>query len=457
MRRNRIQFSGVIATTAAIALTGAVLAAPASSAEEARVGVSSLTQVSLHDIFGRSSDIDSSVQPDTRMMSVNPLLPQASLIYAAREPTRRNPAIRYGTVFSLPRAFDRVAVDPMGRWAAYVEQGATGALIEAGIHRSASVQSREIPTQDNTHDIVATPNGRFAIVLSNPDGRVGIDVVDVANGTRLTTATLDLGGEATAIAVSADSRRVFIATPTSNRGPAVWQARITNLSAPASWALPDWFDRDLSLAASADGDYLAVGSPTRHQVAVLDARNGSTITVQDLAGRPGPNGTLVDTLPLTGAVVASGTEPSLTLLDPAARFRSRGAATIDLPFPPLALDANGQGTVVYALGSPEGAELGRRILFIDTGLDPDPSLRANARRSGDRAKVTGSVRDIAPGTPILIQWRERGSQDDWTRIHPKPVVAVDGTFAWRGLIGTGRFDIKVSALGAKDRATVRIN
>lgn len=420
------------------------------------MGASSLTQVSFHDIFGRAADIDASIQPDTRMMSVDPLIPQASLIYAAREPTRRNPAIRYGTVFPLPRAFDRVAVDPKGRWAAYVEQGIAGAMSATGINRSRNMQTRELPTQANPVDIVATPNGRFAIVLSNPGGRIGIDVLDIVNGTRLRTATLDLGGSATALGVSADSRRIFFATPTSNRGPAVWQARITNPAAPTPWPVPRWFDRDLSLAASADGAYLAVGSPTRHQVAVLDARAGSVITVQDLAGSPGPNGTLVETLPLTGAVVASGTQPSLTVLEPDRRFRAQGASTIDLPFPPLVLNVDGQGTVVYALGSPEGAELGRRILFIDTGLDPDPSLRANARRSGDRVKVTGSVRDIAPGTPVLIEWRERSSGAGWTRVRPKPAVAPDGTFRWRGLIGTGRFDIKVSAVGAKDRASVRI-
>jgi len=418
--------------------------------------VSSLTQVSFHDVFGRSADIDSSVQPDTRMMSVNPLIPQASLIYAAREPTRRNPFIRYGTAFPIPRAFDRVAVDPMGRWAAYVEQGTTGAMIASRIHRSATTRNVDVATQANPIDIVATPNGRFAVVLSNPDGRIGIDVLDIANGTRLRSASLDLGGSATALAISADSQRIFIATPTSNRGSAVWQARIANPAAPTPWALPEWFDRDLSLSASADGDYLAVGSPTRHQVAVLNARTGDVITVQDLAGRPGPNGTLVETLPLTGAVVASGKQPSLTLLEPDRRFRAQGAATIDLPFPPLVLSVDGQGTVVYALGSPEGAELGRRILFIDTGLDPNPSLRANARRSGDRVKVTGSVRDIAPGTPVLIQWRERNSGADWARVHPKPVVEPDGTFSWRGFVGTGRFNIKVSAIGAKDRASVRI-
>jgi hypothetical protein len=420
------------------------------------VGATALTQVSFHDVFGRSADIDSSVQPDTRMMSVDPLIPQASLIYAARETTRGNPFIRYGSVFPLSRAFDRVAVDPTGRWAGYVEQGAAGAMIATRINRSAMTRNVDVPTQANAVDIVSTPNGRFAIVLSHPDGRIGIDVVDIANGTRLRSATLDLGGSATAIAVSADSRRVFIATPTSNRGSAVWQARIANPATPTPWALPDWFDRDLSLAATADGDYLAVGSSTRHQVAVLNARTGGVITVQDLAGRPGPNGTLVETLPLSGAVVASGTQPSLTLLEPDRRFRAQGASTIDLPFPPLVLDVDGQGTVVYALGSPEGAELGRRILFIDTGLDPNPSLRANARRSGDRVKVTGSVREIAPGTPVLIQWRERNSGADWARVHPKPVVTPDGKFSWRGLIGTGRFNIKVSAIGAKDRASVRI-
>lgn len=446
---------GILFSAAAVALAIPLIAAPPSTADDL-VGTSDLRQVSTHDLFGRSADISASVQPDTRMFSVNPLLPQASLIWAAREPTRRNPAIRYGTVFELDRSFDRLVTDPAGRFAAFITVGERGMQLRDMSPSGNNRPPADLATQGETVAIDITPDGTTVVVASQRDGTAYLDVYDTQARERISSFSRQVRGRVSDMVVSANGYQAYFVTPESYRGPTLWRMQLRT-GVARSTILPDWFDRQLSITATADGGVVAIGSPTRHQVAIVETGTWRLSTVQDLRGQPGPLGTLVEAVPLTGAILASGQSPGLTLLDPEDGYRSRGASTIGLDFPPLVLTTNGQGTQAYALGSPEGEELGRRIAFIDTGLEPDPRIRAQARTVGTSVKVTGTVRDIAPGTRLLVEWKVRGSGETWTRILPKPIVRPDGTFRWKGTMGQGRLVIEVSAEGAQDRARTRVN